>query len=138
MIACWPFEESRMIWCNEDWHEHKSWGIIFIEFYWKIFLKIELFLSFFLCLVLFTVFSRILCGQSACLYTVFKFALIFNYDNNYRAASILGQHQLWIKVLLFSSKNSDWLKKLHWVKQKDFKWCEATHKLKCSSKTIKI
>ncbi len=56
----------------------------------------------------------------------------------YRATTILGQHQLWISVLFLFSKNSDWLKKLHWVLQKDFKWCDALLKIKCSSQTISI
>ncbi len=28
-----------------------------------------------------------------------------------------------------SMKNSDWLKKLHWVLQKDFEWCKTSYKL---------
>jgi hypothetical protein len=37
----------------------------------------------------------------------------------YRAALILGQHQIWVTVLFFSSNYSDWLKKLHSVSQKN-------------------
>jgi hypothetical protein len=68
----------------------------------------------------------------------FKLNICFCFYQNelkiYRATSILGQHQLWISVLILFSKNCDWLKNLHWVLQKDFKWCEASHKLKSCSK----
>ncbi len=42
---------------------------------------------------------------------------------------------IWLAFLI---KNFWLVEKLHWVLQKDFKWCKASHKLKCSSKTIRI